>query len=142
MMEQVRLCAVWPTENWLGFSLNLILGWTTVRESYSRALEQGPLSPILSSQKHGIIRCCCMLLLLRWGVVSENKSEKGCWTSVRSALSITVPFCQRGKVVSFTRIGPFLPAAAKLFRRYSNCWFLVLVLIQRVSEGHGDALET
>ena len=85
-----------------------------------------------------------LLLLLRWGVVSENKSEKGCWTSVRSALSITVPFCQRGKVVSFTRIGPFLPAAAKLFRRYSNCWFLVLVLvlIQRVSEGHGDALET
>ena len=36
---------------------------------------------------------------------------------------------------------PFLPAAAKLFRRYSNCLFL-LVLVQRVSEGHGDALET
>ena len=43
MMEQVRLCAVWPMENWLGSSLNQIQGWTTVRESYSRALEQGPL---------------------------------------------------------------------------------------------------
>ena len=44
MMEQVRLCAVWPMENWLGSSLNKIPGWTTVRESYSRALEQGSLS--------------------------------------------------------------------------------------------------
>ena len=33
MMEQVRLCAVWPTENWLGSSLNQIqsslLIWST-----------------------------------------------------------------------------------------------------------------
>ena len=43
MMEQVRLCAVWPMENWLGSSLIHIQGSTTVRESYSRALEQGPL---------------------------------------------------------------------------------------------------
>ena len=43
MMEQVRLCAIWPMENWLGSSLNQIQGWTTVRESYSPALEQGPL---------------------------------------------------------------------------------------------------
>ena len=43
MMKQVRLFDVWPTENWLGSSLNHIQGWTTVRESYSRALEQGPL---------------------------------------------------------------------------------------------------
>ena len=42
-MAQVRLRAVWPMENWLGFSLNQIQGWTTVRESYSRALQQGPL---------------------------------------------------------------------------------------------------
>ena len=35
MMEQVRLCALWPMENWLGLSLNQIQGWTTVRESYS-----------------------------------------------------------------------------------------------------------
>ena len=42
MMELVRICAVWPTEM-LGSSLNQILGWTTVRKSYSRALEQGPL---------------------------------------------------------------------------------------------------
>ena len=30
-------------ENWLGSSLKQIQGWTTVGESYSRALEQGPL---------------------------------------------------------------------------------------------------
>ena len=43
MKEQVRLCAIWPAENWLGTSLNQIQGWTTIRESYSCALEQGPL---------------------------------------------------------------------------------------------------
>ena len=43
MMEHVRLCAVWPMENWLGSSLNQMQGWTTVQESYSRALEQGSL---------------------------------------------------------------------------------------------------
>ena len=43
MMEQVRICAVWPMENRLDSSLNQIQGWTTVRGSYSRALEQGPL---------------------------------------------------------------------------------------------------
>ena len=43
LTEQVRLCAVFPKENWLSSSLNQIQGWTTVRESYSRALEQGPL---------------------------------------------------------------------------------------------------
>ena len=37
-------CAVGLMENWLGSSLNQIQGWTTVRESYSRALEQGPLA--------------------------------------------------------------------------------------------------
>ena len=30
MMEHVRLCAEWPIENWLGSSLNLIRGSTTV----------------------------------------------------------------------------------------------------------------
>ena len=39
MMEQVRLCTVWPMENWLGSSLNQ----TTVLESDSCALEQGYL---------------------------------------------------------------------------------------------------
>ena len=47
-MEQVRLGAVWPVENRLGSSLNHIQGWTTVRESYSPALEQGP--PIFTVQ--------------------------------------------------------------------------------------------
>ena len=43
MTEQVRLCAVWPMENWLGSSFNHLQDWTTTRESYPRALEQGPL---------------------------------------------------------------------------------------------------
>ena len=43
MMEQVIIFAVWPMENWLGTSLNQILGWTTVRESYSCAFKQEPL---------------------------------------------------------------------------------------------------
>ena len=30
MMEQVRLCGVWATENWLGSSMNQIQGWMTV----------------------------------------------------------------------------------------------------------------
>ena len=47
-MEQVRLCAVWLMENWLGSSLNQMQGWTTVRvrESYSPALERGPMDEI------------------------------------------------------------------------------------------------
>ena len=28
MMEPVRLCNVWPMENWLGSSLNQAQGWT------------------------------------------------------------------------------------------------------------------
>ena len=46
-MEHFRLSAIWPTDNRLGTSLNQILGWTTVRELYSRALEQGPLVAVL-----------------------------------------------------------------------------------------------
>ena len=46
IMKQVRLWAVWPMENWLCSSLNHIQGWSTVRESYSRALEQVPLEEI------------------------------------------------------------------------------------------------
>ena len=30
MMEQVSLCPVWLTENWLGSSINHIQGWKTV----------------------------------------------------------------------------------------------------------------
>ena len=48
MMEQVRLCAVLSMENWLSFSLNQIEGWTRVQESYSSALEQGPLETALA----------------------------------------------------------------------------------------------
>ena len=54
VMEQVRLCAVWPTENWLGSSLNQIQGWTAVPESYSRPLEQEPLFLTVRSRTHAI----------------------------------------------------------------------------------------
>ena len=40
MMEQVRLYAVWPTENWLGSSMNHIQGWKAVWECYCHALEK------------------------------------------------------------------------------------------------------
>ena len=53
MMDQVRLCAVWPMENWFGSFFNQIQGWTTVRESYSRALEQGPLDDAASELADG-----------------------------------------------------------------------------------------
>ena len=53
VMEQVRLCAVWPTENWLGSSLNHMQGWMTVRECCRYALEKGclvtPARVVLSS---------------------------------------------------------------------------------------------
>ena len=44
MMEQVRLCAVWPMENWLGSSMNHIQGWMTFSECCRNALEKGYLS--------------------------------------------------------------------------------------------------
>ena len=44
MMEQVRLCAVWPTENWLGSSRNHIQFCMTVWETCRHALEKGCLT--------------------------------------------------------------------------------------------------
>ena len=41
-MEQVRLCAVWTTENWLGSFMNHIHCW--MNECYLTALEKGCLS--------------------------------------------------------------------------------------------------
>ena len=43
MMEHVRLCAVYPTENWLGSSVNHIRGWETVWICWCHALEKGCL---------------------------------------------------------------------------------------------------
>ena len=55
MMEQVRLCAVWLMENWLGSSLNQIQDWTSVRKSYSRALEQGSL--LATTEERAMVYC-------------------------------------------------------------------------------------
>ena len=67
MMEQVRLFAVWPTENWLGYSLNQIQGWPTVRESYSRALKQRPLrgSQQVYSGFHPLVSNVLLLLFAK-----------------------------------------------------------------------------
>ena len=60
-MEQVRLGAVWPMENCPGSSFNQIQGWATVRESYSHALERGPL--LNRTRTAVILGCRCSLLL-------------------------------------------------------------------------------
>ena len=60
IMEQGRLCAVWSMENWLSSFLNQIQGWTTVRESYLCALEQGPL--LVGRQKANTDRSCHALI--------------------------------------------------------------------------------
>ena len=57
VMEHVRLCALWSTDNWHGSSLNKIQGWTTVRESYSRALEQGSLKEAVQSVALFALQC-------------------------------------------------------------------------------------
>ena len=49
MMEQVRLCAVWPTENWLGSSMNHIQGWNTVWICYWHARQNRSLPHFLCS---------------------------------------------------------------------------------------------
>ena len=51
-------------ENWLGTSLNQIKGWTTVREYYSRALEQAPLLMTAAGRKEGLARQ--RLKVLKW----------------------------------------------------------------------------
>ena len=58
-MEQVRLCAVWPMENWLGSFMNHKQGWMTVWGCCWRALEKRCLPmkqwchPLHSSQSDG-----------------------------------------------------------------------------------------
>ena len=55
MTEQVRLCAVWPTENWLGFCMNHLQGWMNVWECCRPALEKGCLFwSSLRRQSHGV----------------------------------------------------------------------------------------
>ena len=71
MMEQVRLCAVWPMENWFCPSLNHIQGWTTVRESYSRALEQD----LCSSRSSAVTRADLMVVYGGGGGRTDAKQE-------------------------------------------------------------------
>ena len=80
MMEHVRFYAVWPMQNWPGSTLNQIQGWTTVRESCSRVLEQRPLRSDLSSW------LCCRIL--------ANKRFAFTWPMVRF-LPPHWPSCER-----------------------------------------------
>ena len=45
MIEQARLCAVWPMENWLGSSMNHMHCWMTVWICYWHAPQSRSLSP-------------------------------------------------------------------------------------------------
>ena len=53
MMEQVRLCAVKPTENRLGSSMNHFQGWKTVWICHCHALEKGCQVQTLSRKEGG-----------------------------------------------------------------------------------------
>ena len=91
MTEQVRLCVVWPIENWLGSSLNQIQGCTTVQESYSRALEQGPLvgnwrvgrgkwkpREVFSKWPFGLVRGAAQVTnIRRWGFSGNASQQRG-----------------------------------------------------------------
>ena len=77
MMEQVRLCAVWPMENWLGYSLNQRQGWTTVQESYSRVLERGPL--VKSTGLHFVVRYVLILNIPDKMSLVERQRLTGYW---------------------------------------------------------------
>ena len=64
MMEQVRLCAVWPMENWLGSSMNRIQSWITVWECCCHALGKGCLPEVVGGDRRylhefRIVGCCC-----------------------------------------------------------------------------------
>ena len=70
-----RNCVVLPTENWLGSSLNQIQGWTTVRESYSRAFEQGPLGLCAASAL--FVQCLGGLGLIRTNFLVNRDGRAG-----------------------------------------------------------------
>ena len=73
-MGQVRLCAVWPTENWLGSSMNHIQGWKAVWICYWHALEKG-----------------CLLVKMHYGsyiLQIQNSYSNGRWTSCKMSASL------------------------------------------------------
>ena len=73
-MEQVILCAVWIMKNWLGSSLN-------VRESYSRALEQGSLLPVVTpwlNHPHKVKSVKLNVLFRVWSAVSPGREGPSC----------------------------------------------------------------
>ena len=89
VMEQVRICAVWPTDNWLGYSLNHIQGWTTVRESYSRALQQGPLSEGWRNVSSAFVKGTVFDIL---SIEGDGISEKGFWGACFTVWGIKISF--------------------------------------------------
>ena len=71
-MEQVRLCAVWPTENWLGSSMNQVQGWKTVLICYCHALETGCLSAINSWESIIVKKNQLFAIKNRFSVISDS----------------------------------------------------------------------
>ena len=83
--------AAWSMENLLCSSLNQIQGWTTVQESYSRALEQGPLvgnwrvgrgkwkpREVFSKWPFGLVRGAAQVTnIRRWGFSGNASQQRG-----------------------------------------------------------------
>ena len=62
MMEQVRLCAAWPMENWLGSSMTQIQSWMTVWECCRHALGKWCLNvQWLTSTSHKFFLKSCVV---------------------------------------------------------------------------------
>ena len=86
-------------ENQLGSSLNQIQGWTTVQESYSRALEQGSLSVVWQIQLNFKCKSCLTFrqqpVSLPWGFPRGRSSAErrpwGCRPSRRSSRPCSRP---------------------------------------------------
>ena len=118
MIKQVRLCAVWPLENWLGSSVNHIQGWRTVRESYARALEQGPLSEPLPSPEGEIdvFRRCSHQFSQTFSLITMHRSDSSlflltldlikCISCCTEDLRVYLPVCE------CRRVGLFLSSFA------------------------------
>ena len=67
MMEHVRFCAAWPTENWLGSSMNHIQGWKTVWECCRHALEKWCLIATATISPPEVIDVTLLAFLVKEG---------------------------------------------------------------------------
>ena len=102
-MEQVRLCAVWPTENWLDSSMNHILGWKIVWICYCLALEK---------------RCLPLRWIMKWRSWNRHWRVNGAVIMMAMTLESL-----RGKSVEWGRddsVVNFSVSVAKVLRKGSK----------------------